>query len=288
MEWDDLKHFLAVARLGSLTRAAHALQTTPATVGRRIAALEGKLGTRLFDRRHTGYTLTEGGEAIRPKAEEAEEAILSVERETLHHDPRAVGTVRVTTTDDIATLVLAPHLAQFAKRFPDISLEIFADRDVVNLARREADIGFRTVRPTRGGLVIRQAGWWRLGLYAAKSYAQARNLRPGRIDLSSVDIVTWTKEHSHLRGGPWFAEHARNSRVVLTASSRRIHHAACRAGIGVAILPCLLADGDPDLVCLLPPKQVISAKLWLVVHRDLVGTTRVRPVMDFIAKVSPK
>jgi DNA-binding transcriptional LysR family regulator len=288
MQWDDLKHFLAVARLGSLTKAAQTLQTTPATVGRRVAALEEKLGARLFDRRHTGYVLTESGAAIRAKAENAEEAVVSVERETLHRDPRAAGTVRVTTTDDIATLVLAPHLAQFARRFPDISLEIFADREVINLARREADIGFRTVRPTRGGLVIRQAGWWRLGLYAAAAYAKARNLRAGAVDLSSVDVITWTKEHAHLRGGPWLAEHARNARVVLAASSRRIHHAACRAGIGVAILPCLLANRDPELVCLLPPEQVICAKLWLVVHRDLAGTARVRSVMDFLAKIAPK
>jgi DNA-binding transcriptional LysR family regulator len=288
MEWDDLKHFLEVARHGSLSKAALALRTTPATVGRRVAALESKLGARLFDRRHSGYSLTERGDAIRSKAEEAEEAILALQRETLHNDPRAVGTVRVTTTDDIAALVLAPHLAQFTKRFPDISLDIAADREVINLARREADIGFRTVRPARGGLVVRQAGWWRLGLYAAKSYAEARNLRPGLADLSSVDIITWTKEHAHLRGGPWFAEHARNSRVVLTASSRRIHHAACKAGIGVAVLPTLLADRDPDLVCLLPSDRVIAAKLWLVVHRDLAGTARVRSVMDFIAKVAPK
>ena len=71
MEWDDVKHFLAVARHGTLTKAARALASTPATVGRRIAALETKLGARLFDRRHTGYLLTETGEAIRLKAEAA-------------------------------------------------------------------------------------------------------------------------------------------------------------------------------------------------------------------------
>lgn len=288
MQWDDLKHFLAVARLGSLTEAARALHTTPATVGRRVGLLESNLGARLFDRRHTGYVLTDVGKTIRRKAEEAEEAMLSVEREMLHRDPRASGSVRVATTDDIATLVFAPHLAQFAKRFPDISIEIFADRDIANLAWREADIGLRTVRPARGSLLIRQVGWWRLGLYASKAYATARDLHPGVTDLSSLDIITWTKEHAHLRGGPWLAEHARSARIALAGSSRRIHHAACKAGLGVAILPCLLADRDPDLVCLLPAERVIATKLWLVVHRDLAGTAPVRSVMDFIAKVAPK
>lgn len=288
MQWDDLRHFLAVARLGSLTEAARSLRTTPATVGRRVSLLESSLGARLFDRRHTGYSLTDAGKTIRQKAEEAEDAMLSVEREMLHHDPRASGNVRVATTDDIATLVLAPHLLQFKKRFPDISIEIFADRDVANLAWREADIGLRTVRPTHGRLLIRQVGWWRLGLYAAKAYAAARDLRPGVTDLSSLDVIVWTKEHAHLRGGPWLAEHARNARVALAASSRRIHHAACKAGLGIAVLPCLLADRDPDLVCLLPSDRVIATKLWLVVHRDLAGTSPVRSVMDFIRKVAPR
>src|SRR5262245_36074627 len=134
MEWDDLKHFLAVARLGSLTKAAQALRTTPATVGRRIAKFEHELAGQLFHRAHTGYTLTENGETIRLKAEEAEDALLSVERETLKRNPRAIGAVRITTTDDIAALVLAPRLTEFADRFPDITLEIFADREVSNLA----------------------------------------------------------------------------------------------------------------------------------------------------------
>ena len=86
MEWDDLRHFLAVARAGSLADAARQLKTSPATVGRRVAALEAQLGARLFDRKQTGYTLTESGAAIHKKAEEVEEAVLSVEREALGRD----------------------------------------------------------------------------------------------------------------------------------------------------------------------------------------------------------
>jgi DNA-binding transcriptional LysR family regulator len=288
MEWDDIKYFLAVARLGSLTKAAHTFQTTPATVGRRVATLEAKLGTRLFDRKHTGYTLTENGEAIIVKAEEAEDAILSVERKAIGRDQRVTGNVRLTTTDDIAALVLAPHLSRFTKLFPDVSLEIVACDEVINLATRKADIALRTVRPARGEVIIRQAGWWNLGLYAAKSYAKAHALRPGATDFSSVDVINWTEETAHFRGGPWLAEHARQSRIAFTANSRRIHYAACKAGMGLAILPCIAADRDLDLMCLLPPKRVISVKLWLVVHRDLVQTARVRLVMDFIAKIGPK
>jgi DNA-binding transcriptional LysR family regulator len=288
MEWDDLKYFLAVARLGTLTKAAQALRTTPATVARRIAQLEARLDARLFDRTYRGYGPTEVGKTLLVKSEEVEDAVYSMELAARGQDARAAGTVRVTTTEDIATLVIGPQLGAFARRLPEIQLEIVSTRDVLNLARSEADIAMRTVRPARGGLIIRQAGWWNLGLYATKSYAQKHNLRSPATDLSGVNLVTWTKEFAHLRGGPWFSEHARSAKVALTANSRRVHYAACKAGLGVAILPSLLADGDPELICLLPPERVISAKLWLVVRRDVSRVPRVRAVMDFFAEMGPK
>jgi DNA-binding transcriptional LysR family regulator len=288
MEWDDLKHFLAVARTGSLTAAGLALKSSAATVARRITTLERRLGARLIDRKQTGCTLTENGQAVRRRAEEVEQSVLSIEREALGRDLRPAGTVRLTTTDDIAALAVAPHLGEFFRRHPDVSLEIVAQRDVVNLSRREADIGLRTVRPARGNFVIRRAGWWNLGLYAARSYIEAHGLAPGLRNLAKADIITWTSESAHLRGGPWFAEHARGARIALTANSRRVHHAACKAGLGIAILPCLAADGDADLVCLLPATRVISVELWIVVHRDIARTARVRTVMDFLAEVGPR
>ncbi len=288
MEWDDLKYFLAVARTGSLTQGARTLRVSIATVSRRIATLERRLGARLFERKRTGYELTESGEAVRLKAEEIEQAILSVERQVLGRDRHASGKVRVTTGDDIAAIVIAPMLAKFSARYPGILLEIVARFEVANLVRREADIALRTVAPANDDVLVRHAGWWDLGLYAARSYAEAHHLRPGINDLSNVDIITWDAEHSNLGGGPWFAEHAPGARVVLAANSRLIQQAACKAGLGVAILPCAAADHEPKLIRLLSPERVVSAKLWLVVHRDVARTARVRAVMDFLADIVSK
>jgi DNA-binding transcriptional LysR family regulator len=288
MEWDHLKLFLAVARSGSLTEAGRVLNTSPATVGRGIAALESKLGARLFDRNQTGYALTDSGKAIRAKAEQVEAAVLTVEQEALGRDLRTSGKVRVATTDDIATLIIAPKVSEFRRRFPGIALEIVARQEVASLTRREADIALRPIRPRQASLLVRQVGVWKLGLYAARKYAEAHDLRPGRRDFSDIAIIEWTKEGAVLRSAPWFAKNAPGSVVALTASSRRIHHAACKSGIGVAILPSLAADHDPDLVCLLPPDQVISVPLWLVVHRDLARTARVRAVMEFLTEACSK
>jgi DNA-binding transcriptional LysR family regulator len=286
MEWDDLKHFLAVARRGSLSAAAKELKSSAATVGRRVGELERRLGARLFDRRPAGYFLTEDGEAIRVKAEQIESAIISVQRATLGRDLRPTGKVRVAASDDVATCVIAPNLHAFQTRCPDISLELIAQYDLVNLARFEADIAIRGVRPREKDLVARRVGSWDCALYAARSYAAEHDLKVGSVDFSKVDIITWTDGTAHLRGGPWFKEHARSARVALKSNSRRVQHAACEAGLGLAILPCLIADKQRELVCVLPHEKVLSVELWLVVHRDLVRSARIRATMDFLAETA--
>jgi DNA-binding transcriptional LysR family regulator len=287
MEWDDFKYFLAVARSGSLTAAARLLKTSAATVGRRIIALESRLGARFFDRGQTGYTLTESGEAIRLKAEEIEEAVLSLEREAFGRDLRATGKVRVATAEDIASVIVAPRLTEFRKSYPGIMLEMVSSWDVVNLTRREADVAIRTVRPTQGDYVIRQTGVWNCALYVAKPFARAHNLVADMKKMPDIDFISWTEEH-RFRGGDWFDKNAKTAPVVFAANSRHIQYAACKAGLGAAILPCLTADSDPDLMRLLPPERVRSVPLWLVAHRDLVRTARVRAVMDFLADITPK
>ncbi|MGH9808145.1 MAG: LysR family transcriptional regulator, partial [Terriglobia bacterium] len=187
MEWDDFKYFLAVARTGSLSKAARALKTSAATVGRRIAALEDRLGARLFDRAQTGYALTESGEAIRHRAEDVEEAVLAVEREASGRDLRATGKVRVATAEDIGAFVIAPKLPEFRRSHPGIVLEMVSSWDVANLTRREADIAVRTVRPTQGDFVIRQTGVWNCALYASKDCAAQKNLKPDSGYLRDLD-----------------------------------------------------------------------------------------------------
>lgn len=283
MEWDDLKHFLAVARGGSLSAAAQRLRTSASTVGRRLDALERKLGVRLFERKSSGYVLTSAGRGILDKAGEVEEGILALERAAIGADLKPAGKVRVAASDDIAAYVISPKLPGFVRRYPDIALEIVTQMETANLNRREADVALRGTRPSSGDFLLRHVGSWHFGLYCSRGYAKAHGLAPGRVDFADTGIVTWTEEYKHLRGGPWFATHANGASVALASNSPRVHYAACRAGLGLAILPAALADADRELTCLMRPAQVLSVELWLVVHRDIAQTARVRAVMQFLA-----
>ena len=287
MEWDDLKYLLAVARTGSLTGAARLLKSSAPTVGRRIMILEKRLGARMFDHSQNGYALTESGEAIRQKAEEVEEAVLSLEREAFGHDLRAFGKVRIATAEDIASFIIAPRLAEFRRSHPGMVLEMVSSWDVANLTRREADVAIRTVRPSHGDYVIRQIGTWKCAVYLSKSLARAHKLTGEQQEMPDIDVITWTEE-TRFRGGDWFEKHAAKASVVFAANSRHVQYAACKAGLGAAILPCIAADNDAGLVRLLPAERVRSVALWLVAHRDLLRTARVRAVMDFLAEIAPK
>ena len=156
--------------------------------------------------------------------------------------------------------------------------------DVVNLTRREADISVRSAKPESGDLIARRIGSWGYGLYASRSYVKAHKLRPGLTDLSQLDAINWTEEWAHLRGGPWLKAHAPKAKIALACDSRRVHQNACKAGIGLAVLPCRIADLDAGLVCLLPAEKVVSLDLWLVVHSDLTRIARIRAVTDFLVK----
>lgn len=238
-------------------------------MGRHIDALETRLGARLFEHRTTGYVLTEADRLILMRAEEAEAAVLAVEREVQGTDLRLSGTVRIASTEDISTMVITPALAEFTAAHPGIELEIVGRLDLANLSRRDAGIALRTVRPEKGGLLVRRVGLVDLGVYASRKYAESHGLSAGPFDFRTADIITWVEEMATLRGGQWFAQRAVASRVAVRVNSTRLLYDACRAGLGVTILPCFGADRDPDLVCLMPPEEVLSVDAWVVMHRTL-------------------
>jgi DNA-binding transcriptional LysR family regulator len=288
MEWDDLKHFLAVARTGSLTEAARNLKAGAATVGRHIESLEARLGARLFEHRSTGYVLTEVGQSLLGRAEAVEAAVLAVERGAASSDLSLSGKVRIACTEDMASMVIVPNLEPFVSRHPGLAIELMGGIPTVNLTRRDADISLRSIRPETGDLMMRRIGGVDLAVYASTAYAEARGLTPASLDWARVETITWVEEMAGLRGGPWLAEHGAAARVALQVNTTRLLYAACSAGLGLAVLPCFGGDADPSLVCLVPPEKVLTLDLWMVVHRDLATMPRIRAVMDFLVTLGPK
>ena len=167
-DWNDLRFFLAVARLGSLSAAARALKVDPATVGRRITSLERALSVRCFERRADGYRLTAAGRKLQQHAERVEQDLLGLSRALDAEEREVEGLVTVTASDSVALPVLIPALPMLRDMHPGIRIDLITSNRVLSLARREADVAVRTVRPEEGDLLTRKIGTMRYGLFVAE------------------------------------------------------------------------------------------------------------------------
>ena len=145
IDWDDVRYFLAVARGGSVRAAAKRLGVNHATVLRRIAQLEERLGAQMFEKLPSGYRQTAAGEEVLELAIQMEASSHQLETRVLGRDQSARGLLRVTLPPFLATHLLMPDLADFARVHPDIEMEIASTGEVVNLTKREADVAIRIV-----------------------------------------------------------------------------------------------------------------------------------------------
>lgn len=276
MNWDNLKVFLAVARAGSLRGAAQSTRQSLSTVSRRIDALEDELGARLFDRRPDGYTLTEAGADILEDTEDLQRRASHIERKVLRRDQSLAGSVRVTLPDVVISHLLADDFVAFRDAHPEIDLQLITTYAVLDIMRGDADIALRFANAPDGQLVGRKLPAFCDSYYASRDYLAAVDLGDpaggaawiGYYDTPIVPDTVLAGPHPHLP-------------VRWTINSLPARVAACKSGLGLAMLPCFIGDQEPSLVRVtdLPPTSL--ADTWLLVHPALRDAGRTRVVLDF-------
>jgi len=287
LEWGHLRFFLEMVRAGSLSRAARRLGVDRNTVARRVVALEAELGLPLFERGPQGWTQTAAGEELSSLARRVEEDVLALARHADARDREVSGTVRLTTTPHIAQHLLAPELQPLRQRYPGLVLELAADQRHFDLTRREADLAVRMGRPGDAALVARRVAEVAFAFYAAPSYLEGRLA----VDYDADCFLGHDEAQVSTPQERWLAKEAPQRRVVFRCNSSAALGVAARSGIGVALLPCFLADGDPALRRLVDPVPV-THEIWLLVHGDLRRTPRVRAVIEWVddlfARAAPR
>lgn len=278
LPWTDLQHVLAVADAGSVAKGAKALGVNHTTVLRRVAACERTLGVKLFARSPAGYALTAAGEEIAAAARAMQETVLSIERSVAGRDLRLTGTVRVTTSDTLAQSLMPAALASFAVAQPAIALELTTTNVMANLTRRDADIAVRPTASPPPNLVGRRIAEVAIALYAAPSYlARIPARRP-------LDKHAWLAPDDSLASttiAQWLRRELDIVPVLRADTLTSLAHAAV-AGLGVAALPCYLADRMLGLARVRGPIAEMATELWVLTHADLRGTARIRAVTDHL------
>ncbi len=280
LDWNSLQFVLALGRLGSLEAAAKKLGVNSSTVSRRVRSLEHHVGARLFDRTGSGHRLTAVGQEMLKTAEKVEVDVATLERLADRADERLEGTIRVAAGDSIGGF-LAPMVASFHRQHPLVIFEILASARLSSLVHREADMAVRFLRPTQVRLVSRHIATVGYGLYAAPEYLSGHPFRAGT-PTRGHQLLGYHGSLAHLPEARWLDQRAAEGTMALRADRVDPLLVAAGRGLGLAVLPCCLADADPRVVRLLGPDQVVTRNLWLVVHSDIRRLARVRAFTDFL------
>lgn len=274
--WDDIRIFLAVAREGSIRRAAIKLNINHSTVSRRVTAFEEDSNVRYFERMATGYLLTSAGEELFDIAQNMEEHVAIADRNLLGRDSRMSGTLKVSLPTILSTTFLIKEYAEFNRMYPDVDLQLNHTYEAADLNRREADVAIRFTNNPPETLVGRKVSPVNMAVYISKEYWSKIN------DKDNPEDARWL---FWKRVGPqdiYIKEsifpHA--PKLNLTNDPEAML-AAVKAGIGISGLVCMSGDMDPDLMRIPPGKTYPLYDVWVLTHSDLRRTLRVKTFMDF-------
>ena len=284
--WDDLRLFAAIAAEGSLSAAARRLKLSQPTMGRRLQALEERMGAKLLERLGGGpggnYVLTPKGAELLPLVERMVEAGEAIERARPDFAEDATGTVRV-ASGPMTIRFIARRLPELLDALPGIEIELCSSYSPINLSRREADIALRNRRPEEGRLAMRALPQPSYAVFGAKTYVARHPMAATAARYEECRWIGFDDTRGHSESLLW-----------LTAKIGRAPHVRCSnastildaliAGAGLAVLPCFLGAEEPALLQLTAPIDDLDREgLWLVLHEDMRDRPRVRLLADRIA-----
>ena len=281
--WDELRTFLEVSRDLSLSGAARRLGLTQPTVGRHIDALEEALGTTLFTRSPRGLTPTAAANALAPHAEAMGAAAATLARSASSAASIDRGVVRVTASEIIGCEALPPIFAGFRARNPGIAIELALTNRNQDLARGDADIAVRMIRPTQSGLVARRIGATRIRLYAHRAYLARFGEPRSLAELKDHRLIGFDRDNATFRSAGALGKALTREDFGFRCDSDLAQLAALRAGVGVGGCQDVIARRTPELIPVLPNAFQMTLEVWLVMHRDLKTAPRVRLLFDWLA-----
>jgi DNA-binding transcriptional LysR family regulator len=283
LNWNDIRVFLAVARVGQVGRAARMLKLDPTTLSRRIKRLEGSLEQTLFERTRDGQTLTEAGEALLAKAEPMEASARQIEDER-NPDLGLSGTLRLSVSEGFGSQFLAPYLGDFAQLHPNLTIELVANSGFLSPSRREADIAVMLSRPKAGPVISRKLSDYSLRLYASAEYLERNGTPTKPADLAhGHPLVSYVPDLLYAPELNYLDDFHSGLGAQIRSSSINAQHRLIAEGAGVGVLPCFIAEADERLqpVC---GTSLITRSFWIVTHRDTQGLARVRAGKEWLLR----
>ncbi len=286
-DWTLVRSFLAALDQGSLLGASRLIGSSQPTVGRHISELESQLGVVLFERTGRGLQPTDMGIRLADSARAMEAGALQLQRSVSGADTGVSGTVRITASQPVACFLLPPLLAKLRLLLPAVQIELVASNEVSNLLRREADIAIRMVQPDQSSLIAKRIGKVSLGVYAHRDYLQRCGSPRQPSDLLGHDLIGEDRSDNILRGFAAMGYPLTKEHFGFRSDDFLACWQALRSGMGIGFVSDYLARTDSSIVRLLPSLKIPPLPIWLVVHREIRTSKRIRAVYDFLGNEIP-
>lgn len=280
LDWSLYQSFLAVARAGSLSAAARETGISQPTLGRHVRALEERLGLVLFQRQAQGLEPTDAALPLIEAAQAMAEQAARLSRLAEGGQTTLAGTVRLTASRIVAQHVLPPILARLRRDEPQIQIELVPSDGIENLLFHQADIAIRMARPEQLDIVARHIAEVPLGLYAAPSYLERFGTPRDVSDLGAHELVGYDRDTRILTIMSQMGLPAQRTDFPLRCDDQNVHWELVRAGCGIGGMQCVVGDGDPAVVRILPDLALPPLPMWLAMPDSLRRNTRVRRVWD--------
>ncbi len=282
-DWNQARAFLATAEEGSLSAAARALGQTQPTLSRQVAGLEENLGVALFERVGRGLELTDTGRELLAHFQAMGEAANRISIAASGQSQAIEGRVCITATDLAATYQLPPIVRHLREIAPGIEIELNASNDLRDLMRREADIAIRHVRPEQPDLIAKLVGEAAAYFYAASDFLDAAGRPQTPEQLSAMDFIGPERPELILSSlNALGLSLTRQNFKTISATGTVIVQLA-RCGLGVTMLPEEIGAAEPTLERVMPGLGPLHFPVWLVAHRELHTSRRIRLVFDALA-----
>jgi len=283
LNWDDLKVFLAVARLESLSNAGRSLKLDPATVGRRINRLEEKLAARLFVKSPQGYSLTEAGNGLVSHAAKAERAVIGAFEETREQSNTLTGTIRIGAPDGVANYLLPQVVAAICDENPGLEVQIVALPRVFNLSKREADMAITVSPPQTGRLTVQKLTEYHLHLAASRAYLDKHPPIRSLNDLRDHRLIGYIPDMIFDRELDYLSALGEVATATLMSNSFSVQLNWARLGAGLCIVHDFAIPTYPDLQKILTDLVSLSRSFYLIRHADDRRVERLNRFADELA-----
>ena len=282
-DWNQARGFLVTAEEGSLSAAARALGMAQPTLGRQVKALEDELGVVLFERAGRGLVLTQSGLELLDHVRKMGEAATHVSMSASGQSQSVDGTVSISASDIYSSVLLPPILRKLRISHPGITVEVIASNTVSNLRRREADIAIRNFRPSDPDLIAKKIRDVPARFYATPDYLDSIGNPVSPADLSNADFVSIDSSGGYLEALNRMGMNLTERNFPIVTENYNVMWAMVKCGLGIGVLDGNIGDAEASVTRVLPDLKPLTFPIWLVAHRELGTSRRIRVVFDLLA-----